>query len=251
MNEPGPGDAVTGVTLATLREQGAEPWDPVRFRYLEQLAQRTQAAAGPVQQVLAARLEAALADHATRWQAARDAAADELTTLAARHPERARELRRLHAAGDYPGMRRLGARVASASGAQGGAPAPLVALNQSLRNIARAAGEAAPARPGAPVAELKSVQRFRETWSRISAEAQVDQALGRGPDNAGPLNSHRLVLHSLARMRELSPDYLRRFLAQFEALQWLEQAGQRPVQKPVAKAAPAEVKPARRGRVKK
>jgi hypothetical protein len=75
---------------------------------------------------------------------------------------------------------------------------------------------------------MKSVQRFRETWSRISAVDQVDKAIVRGPENAGPLNSHMLVLRSLGLMREISPDYLRRFLGQVETLLWLEGVGQVP-----------------------
>jgi hypothetical protein len=90
---------------------------------------------------------------------------------------------------------------------------------------------------------LPSVRRFRETWSRIAAEDQVTQAVERGPANAGPLNSHMLVLRTLALLRDLSPDYLRRFLSQMETLQWLEQASQT--------IAPVKPKPARRSRVKK
>lgn len=36
-----------------------------------------------------------------------------------------------------------------------------------------------------------------------------------------------LVLHSLALMRTLSPDYLRRFLAQADALLWLDQVNEK------------------------
>ena len=50
---------------------------------------------------------------------------------------------------------------------------------------------------------------------------------------------------ALARMRELSPDYLRRFLAYAESLQWLEQAREQ-LPKPQAKAA----RPPRRARRK-
>jgi len=56
---------------------------------------------------------------------------------------------------------------------------------------------------------------------------QVEQSLKRGPENAGPLNSHMLVLRSLATMRELSPEYLRRFLSHAETLLWLDQESQR------------------------
>ena len=91
--------------------------------------------------------------------------------------------------------------------------------------------------------ELASTRRFRETWSRIAAEDLVSDAIAQGPANAGPLNPHRLVLRSLALLRNLSPDYLRRFVSHVETLQWLEQVG--------ASMAPAKPKPARRSRVKK
>ncbi|MFC7408537.1 DUF2894 domain-containing protein [Hydrogenophaga atypica] len=85
--------------------------------------------------------------------------------------------------------------------------------------------------------ELPSLRRFRASWSRYAAEDQVAQAIGRSPDNAGPLNSHALVLRSLALMRELSPDYLRRFMAQLDSLLWLDDLAQRPASAKVAKPA--------------
>jgi hypothetical protein len=91
--------------------------------------------------------------------------------------------------------------------------------------------------------EMASVRRFRQTWSRMAAKDQVDQAVGRGPVNAGPLNSHMLVLRSLALMRKLSPDYLQRFLSHVDTLLWLDQANQ--------KSTPVKVKPARPGKQKK
>lgn len=115
-------------------------------------------------------------------------------------------------------------------------PAPLAALNHYLRGL-KPPGDS-DARP-----DLASVRRFRETWQRITAEDQVTEAVERGPANAGPLNSHRLVLRTLGLLRDLSPDYLRRFLSHVETLQWLEQASQT--------IAPVKPKPARRSRVKK
>ena len=52
-----------------------------------------------------------------------------------------------------------------------------------------------------------------------------------------------LVLRALAAMRQLSPDYLRRFLGQLDTLLWLEAAQQ--------EQAPVQAKPARRGRQRK
>ncbi|WP_436967616.1 DUF2894 domain-containing protein [Burkholderia glumae] len=52
---------------------------------------------------------------------------------------------------------------------------------------------------------------FREAWSRLSADQQVQRSLDRVPKNAGPLNSSSLVHRALLLMRELSPEYLRQF----------------------------------------
>ena len=110
-----------------------------------------------------------------------------------------------------------------ASPAQRAAPSPLAALNA---HIAQASQVAAGGHPpsGGKWPELRSAQRFRETWERLGAEEAVVQATHRAPENAGPLNSHMLVLRTLGLMRELSPHYLRRFLSHTETLLWLEQA---------------------------
>ncbi len=97
------------------------------------------------------------------------------------------------------------------------------------------------ARVSPPASELRSVQAFRETWSRIATDQQVSAAVQGGPDNAGPLNSHRLALRSLALMQGLSPAYVRRFVAQLDALLWLDQAGSR-TKPPAVKAKPARQK---------
>ncbi|WP_439586758.1 DUF2894 domain-containing protein [Hydrogenophaga sp.] len=95
------------------------------------------------------------------------------------------------------------------------APSPLARLNQHIASLSP------------PGAELRSVQAFRETWARIATEDQVTEAVQRGPENAGPLNSHMLVLRTLSLMQALSPDYLRRFVAHADSLLWLDQAGSR------------------------
>lgn len=101
---------------------------------------------------------------------------------------------------------------------------PLAVLNAHIAQASQAAaGGPAPTRAD-PWPELRSAQRFRETWERLVAEETVVKATHRAPDNAGPLNSHMLVLRTLGLMRELSPHYLRRFLSHTETLLWLEQA---------------------------
>lgn len=192
-------------TLESLRAEGAQHHDPVRFRYLEVLAARLPAQPPAVQRVLASRLKAAVLDYA----------------------ERARP------AAPLPPM------AAAASGA----PSPLAQLNRDLSARAQADADSVLVGGGASVSDMKSVRRFSEVWSKISAERQVAQAFTRGPENAGPLNAHRLMLRSLALMRSLSPDYLRHFLSQMDSLLWLEQAA--------AKPARAPLRPGRAGRSSK
>lgn len=113
-------------------------------------------------------------------------------------------------------------------------PKPATPLAQLNQYIATATGTG-------DRRELRSAQAFRETWSRICAEDEVTEAVQRGPDNAGPLNSHMLVLRTLGLLRELSPDYLRRFMAHADTLLWLDQAGGRP-KTPTGKGKPARQK---------
>ena len=80
-------------------------------------------------------------------------------------------------------------------------------------------GEMAPSAPR----ELKALYRFRGTWARLSAEQRLHQALAQVPPQAGPLNSHHLVHRALVLMRETSPAYLQRFVAQVDALLSLDQ----------------------------
>jgi hypothetical protein len=83
------------------------------------------------------------------------------------------------------------------------------------------------------VPELKAIERFRSTWSALHTEKQLTRAFDQAPDNAGPLNSHHLVLRSLDVMRDLSPHYLTRFMSHIDALLCLEAAE-------IAGAAPAK-----------
>ena len=73
-----------------------------------------------------------------------------------------------------------------------------------------------------PPAELQAVRRFSHTWARLRVDQQLARALAHQPDNAGPLNSQRLMLQTLQRLRQLSPAYLQRFMAHADALLWLE-----------------------------
>lgn len=234
------GEATAPPTLDALRQQGAQRHDPVRFHQLEALARRLPQAAPDLRPLLQTKLHTALQQCAQRLSQAQAAARAQVDSHIHQHPalsaERRAELQRLCAEGDVHTLRRLTAPGAPARDA---AARPLARLNQHLQHITTPPlGAGVGPRP-----ELKSVQRFRLVWAQWQADQQVNQAIVQRPGNAGPLNSHLLVVRSLARMRELSPDYLQRFMAHLDTLLWLDQAQQ--------KNALPSAKAARRGRAKK
>lgn len=187
--------------LLALRREGAPALDPLRWRFIEALAQRLPAQDGAVRELLAARLDTALAAYGERWASARPA--NGRPASEAPPPGRAR---------------RKPAQPLPAGG-------PLADLQRHIeaaraQRLARAPEQAEANEP----AEMASVSGFRETWARYHTETQVARAVVRGPENAGPLNSHMLVVQTLERMHAVSPDYLRRFLAHVDALRWLDAA---------------------------
>lgn len=193
-------------SLQALQSEGADRLDPVRFHYMQVLGLRMQTQPEAVRQILARKLQDALTAYIGRL--------DEVDNAS-------RVVSRLPKAGNTP----------------------LADLNRYIQSRTHDSSEGAVGGASVGRPELKSVRGFSEVWSKIAAEQQVDQAIGRGPENAGPLNSHMLMLRSLTLMRGLSPDYLRRFLSQAESLLWLEQLNQQ--------HALSGAKPVRRSRAKK
>lgn len=226
--------AAAGDPLAALRACGAAHADPVRFRFLEALARRVQAQQGAARRFLETRLAQAIDDCAGRFAQAQGDARAALAAAAARHPDAAADLQQLFDAGDFAALRRRSVALARQQ-----APTALAALSALAAGVAQHADPADPADPAGPAPanahgpqhgphpaatdELKSLRYFRDTWAQLSVEQQLTEALAQAPENAGPLNSHRLVLRALEHMRDVSPDYLKRFMAYIDALLWLEQ----------------------------
>lgn len=188
MMEPGHSD-VSDARVDALRLEGADRLDPVRFHYIQVLAHRTSAHEGTVKRLLEEKLDAAVAALRKRLEHAQQAAQ---TTMATPQSTECGET-----------------------------------LGDLVRQLAQYAPQKTDGRAYAPVTgsrdELKSVRYFRNTWSKLSAEKQVTQALGQAPKNAGPINSHVVALRSLALMRDTSPDYLNRFMSYVDTLLRLDQ----------------------------
>jgi hypothetical protein len=172
------------MTNATSPRPALAAFDPVGWHYTEQLSQRASEATGLTRDLLLAKLEKALSEINARWDAA------QLSSLPAAEPTAA-------------------------------LPSPLALL---LQEMTRSTGPAQPIKPNAWRAESPRIQQFRKQLAQISVQKQVSQAMAQAPQNAGPINSHMLVLRSLGLMREASPDYLGRFMVYLDTLLSLDSA---------------------------
>ena len=178
-------------TLDSWRASGADQLDRVRFCFIEALHRRAAGQTGEARRILDARLGELIAAYAE-------------------------DVDRTTATSD-------------ASDAKAPADSALAALLRDIAgrqrtDVGKAADGGSGPHPRA-LPELKILEDVRDTWSRVSAEKQLRDALDKVPVNAGPLNSSSLVHRSLLLMREVSPDYLRQFLSYVDALSWLERMG--------------------------
>lgn len=189
-----PTDASSAPTLELMRQAGAHDFDAVGWHYIEVLTAKTQTHSGTTQALLQAKLDKALGDLLARMAAAKSLGQSAAPTA-------------------------LMAPVSTS-------PSPLGQLLQEMAPLSQPT-PSAPARDKSTAwrAENPRVQQFRKTLSKLSVQKQVTQAIAQAPHNAGPINSHMLVLRSLGLMRELSPDYLNRFMAYVDTLLCLEEAG--------------------------
>jgi hypothetical protein len=221
--------------LSARRQQGEALLAPLSFRQLEAMVERMPAQTVHVRRILLSRANQALMRHEAWVQQARARAQSLASSAIQQQPDQVREAKRLLAAGDLTALVHLGRQRANMH------DSPLAALNKHIEQTAWANLEPQQRDVGSTrgKVDMKSLRQFKESWARIAAQEELKQALEKGPQNAGPLNSHQLVLRSLSVMQDISPDYLRRFMTHLDALLWLDQLSQRP-------AAP-EGKPAKAG----
>ncbi|WP_194721982.1 DUF2894 domain-containing protein [Noviherbaspirillum malthae] len=207
--------------VAALRAAGADRFDPVQFRYIDALAERASLHQGSIKRLLDAKLAQAVAALQERFFAAQSDAQEILDRSAQHFPYAARELQRLYGAGEFKALRSFAAGLSPSAQRT---LSPLGALLRQLeQHVPEPSGSPLMRSPGAR-RELKTIRTFKQTLSKLSVHKQVAQALEQAPKNAGPINSHMLVLRSLALMRDISPDYLNRFITYADALLCLEQS---------------------------
>jgi len=170
------------------RKRGDDRFDPVRFRFIEAMVNRAAAHQGEARRILDDKVAKLLAAYGGDLEKARSAAANTSAQKEMTPPARG----------------------------------PLAVLVDHIARHAPSHGDALHGLPAS--SELKTLRYFRSTWTKLSADRRLTQSLAKVPENAGPLNSHHLVHRSLTLMRDLSPEYLNRFMVYVDALSWLDQA---------------------------
>lgn len=175
--------------MQSLRDAGAAGVDAVGWHYIEVLAKRTQSQSGPAQTLLRDKLLQALQDFEVR-----------LTEHQA---------------------------VTTSDPAPAAVPSPMATLLQDMAPPLQDAPVRAAIDPFGTHRESPRVRQFRKQLRQISVQKRVSKAIARAPQNAGPINSHMLVLRALGLMRDISPDYLNRFMTHVDTLLCLQESEQR------------------------
>ncbi|EKF74798.1 hypothetical protein A11A3_07238 [Alcanivorax hongdengensis A-11-3] len=212
--------------LEALRQRGEDRFDPVRFHYLQALAQRLHQ-----RQLPARRQQQALGDGLQRY--CRDLAEARARAEQALPDSGDSHARALFDRHDYKAALRQAQRPTPSSSPLAALLQQLVpppqaddgddhSLSARLRAQEQRLGDI---RPRPARGELKALRQLREARARQQRQARIERAINSTPSEAGPLNSHRLVTRSLETLREISPAYLNRFASYMETLMWLEKNG--------------------------
>jgi len=213
--------------IAALRAAGDDSFDPVRFRYIEALAIRAQQASEPLNEQLTAKSHRALSNYRNARAAAQElsAASDSAQVQPSAGCQSATvkalaELRQVldltqpqSVAGALSLEQEMQAQESTLLQSEMYAASPKPSPSQSAESETSAG----------PLKSLKASQTMRVHQQRRAVEKRVELAIAEGPESPGPLNPQMLAIKALTMMRELSPQYLNRYVSYLDTLFWVEQ----------------------------
>ncbi|PUE46555.1 DUF2894 domain-containing protein [Limnohabitans sp. 2KL-51] len=182
MTEASPSPSDAQALLQPAQAAEAAQLDPVGWHHIQVLTERTRTQTGLAQVLLQAKLNSALAQLQARLAA-----------------QKKQHIPHIQPTRD--------------------APSPLSAL---LRDMSAPSAERPLSPGGHGRMDKPHIVQFRQQLGKMSVQKKVTQAIAQAPQNAGPINSHMLVLRSLGLMRDLSPDYLNRFMGYVDTLLFLD-----------------------------
>lgn len=244
--------------MGDLLLRGAARFDAVGFRVIESMVRRSHQYHGEVKRQIDHKILQALTAFRRRFDIAQSECRAQVKQLCQQHPLEADAAQQLFDAGDFAAVRQLRHRLQHREGftalatlsnllqtntqalIDDDSTAPLTFESmlrlQEQQALSAFGGVNVASGDSARLGELKSMRLFKSTWAQLSTDKRVANVIEQAPKEAGPLNSQTLVIRSLSMMREISPEYLSRFVAYADTLLWLEKAG--------GKSEPAADKPA-------
>ena len=216
--------------LTALREANAHRFDPARFRFIESLLERAAHARAPVQDILQNKANAAMSAYRADQQSAAENAE---IKPAARYESTVAKLIELRQVLDQKQPAFNSTTSALERQLQEQENQSLAAAVYSVDALAEQDQEVA----ATGQKPLKASQKMQVFQQRRAIERRVEIAIQQGPESPGPLNPQMLALKSLTAMRDLSPQYLNRYVNYLDALFWIERGAERPdPAKPAKKA---------------
>jgi hypothetical protein len=226
--------------LAAMHAKGLQHFEPVQFCYMESMVRRAMQQNTSVAQTIVTKIQAAIDEYQSNYLLTRKQFATRVDKISQYYPEQSAVLHDYLTNNNFKAIAALTDKLEQGERSNG-----LKALTRQLRQAQTgnhhtalltalnhdwpAQGHSAYQRPdqGATSSnntELKSLNSFRDSLAKEHAKNRVSEAIANAPKNAGPLNPEMLAIRSLAAIRDLSPDYLSRFVAYMDTLLWLEQA---------------------------
>ncbi len=240
-------------SLAALSECGADRYDQVRYRYIETLVRRALGKREAVKQILKTKALEAMRDYQADFSQAKNEAEKTIEKIVLQHPESAKPLQGLFEACDFNAIKVQAKKMLRSeirSKNNRGSIASLInlltqednssekkmtglAFDEFLRQQENVAAWSISDSTSGSItdgdssrnsnfAELKSSRLFKESRIKHNTEKLFSQAIEDSPENPGPLNPQMLAIRSLTTMRDLSPQYLSRFISYLDTLLWLE-----------------------------
>ncbi|MBW2942148.1 DUF2894 domain-containing protein [Zhongshania aquimaris] len=240
--------------IALLREEMGHLYDSARFRFIESMSERAADLRAPAQEILQTKIADALA----RYRIDQEAKAQRIATSLAELGESDRALAEaLLNNGDEFAFKKLLLTHQNNTRPSDKAIAKVMALRELLdekpvssdasasalerqlreqerqslsgaaytADIALSQGDAEPMPDQRPLQASQKMQVFQQ---RSAIAKRVEIAIQQGPESPGPLNPQMLALKALTAMRDLSPQYLHRYVNYLDALFWIDHVTERP-----------------------
>ena len=233
--------------VKSMVQQGMEQFDPTRLCFIESMVLRSVKPAdckAAANLSLEKRIFTELEQYRQDFNIAKKQAALALEKAEEEFPNSSDAMRQLFSDNDFKAVMRRAQALESGKQAAQKNQVALSELIDSLLTKSESSIDSTPdnfeeqlalqesevahlVRPSTPsyekAGELKSIRSFRQSWTKENSEKVVDHSIEQCPRDAGPLNQENLAIRTLSILREMSPEYMSRFVTYVDTLLWLEQ----------------------------